>query len=98
MVVFLKSYTEGPASLSNIFHVTVRAYEYVDSAFIQLVACFFVGWSMAEDSADGKRNFDWGILKQLGDELSLFSHISKLCPFLCAILFLFFHVFCSIDV
>ena len=61
-----------------------------------------MGWSMAEDSADGiisgKRNFDWGILKQLGDELSLFSNIRKLCPFLCVILFLFFRVFVSTDI
>jgi len=57
---------------------------------------------MAEDSADGiisgKRNFDWRILKQLGDELSLFSYIRKLCPFSCVILFLFFHMFGSIDI
>jgi hypothetical protein len=67
---------------------------------MQLVASFCVGWSMAEDSADGiisgKRNFDWGILKQLGDELSFFSYMRKLCSFLCVILFLFFRMFGSI--
>jgi len=93
-IAFLKSYMEGSSSLSNIFHVTVGACESVDSAFIQLVAGFCVGWSMAEDSADGiisgKRNFDCGIFKQLVDELSLFSYIRKLCPFLCVILFLVF--------
>jgi len=51
--VFLKSYTEGSASLSDIFHVTVRACETVDSTFIQLVARFCVSWSMSEDSAGG---------------------------------------------
>jgi len=57
---------------------------------------------MTDDSADGiisgKRNFDCGILKQLGDELSLFSYIRKLCPFLCVIIFLFFRMFGSIDI
>jgi len=57
---------------------------------------------MTEDSADGnmsgKRKFDWGILKHLGDELSLFSYIRKLCPFLCVILFLFFRMFGSFDI
>jgi len=44
---------EGPASLSDIFHVAVRTYESVDSTFFQFVACFCVSWSMAENSADG---------------------------------------------
>jgi hypothetical protein len=51
--VLLKAYTEGSASLSDIFDVAVRTCESVDSTFFQFVACFCVSWSMAENSADG---------------------------------------------
>ena len=52
-MVFLESYAEGSASLSNIFHVTVRACEPVDSTFYQLFVCFCMGWFSVENSTDG---------------------------------------------
>ena len=57
---------------------------------------------MAEDSAygivSGERDFDWGVLEQLGDELNFFSYIGKFCPFLCVLLFLFTRMFDFIGV
>jgi len=97
--MFLESYPEGPASLPNIFHVTVGVCESIDSAIIQLAACFiscFVTENSADGIVSGERNLDWEVLKQLCDIFGLFSHISKLGPFLCILVFLFFYTFNNI--
>ena len=86
--VLSESYVKGLASLSNKFHVTVRACELVDCNFFQLFVCFCMGWFLVENSNDGIIsgiwNFDWEILEQLSDKLSLFSHISEFCLLVCA--------------
>ena len=51
--MFLESYAKESASLSNIFHVTGRACEPVDSTFFHLFVCFCMGRFSVENSTDG---------------------------------------------
>jgi hypothetical protein len=87
--MLLESYTKRAASLSDVFHVTIRASKLIDSTIVEclLIRILSGGKWFADGVSCGKCDFDRRIFEKFSDELGLFVCICKLCPFCCLVFF-----------